>query len=116
MQEPLGPRGRVHADDLHARAQQAGHWHQKSVGFAQLRFLRAARSQPAPRNTIRHAIVACGEAEVPPVPVTSEPVIKHPGCRRHHRVLAARPPSVHGRRDENERHSQYEQPKQEIGE
>ena len=62
------------------------------------------------------AIVAGGEAEVPPVPVRGEPDIEHLGCCRHDRGLAARPPNVHGRRDENERHSQHQQPKQEIGE
>ena len=51
------------------------------------------------------AIIADGEAEVPPVPVSSEPGVEHPDCCRHHRCLATSPPDVHGGGGEEDRHS-----------
>jgi hypothetical protein len=62
-------------------------------------------------------LVAGGEAEAPPVPVTGEPGVQNPGARRHHRGVTTAPPGIQDRGSaEDVRHPEQQQPNQEKGE
>ena len=63
------------------------------------------------------ALVAGGETEALPVPVTGEPGVQNPGGRHHHRSRHRRPTRQQSvGREEEVRHSKQQQPNQEIGE
>src|SRR6185436_16751626 len=62
-------------------------------------------------------LVAGGETEALPAPVTGEPGIQNPGGRRHHQGVTAAPPRIqHSRSTEEIRHPEQQQPAQEIDE